>query len=368
MVEPVLYIGIVQSFFAGLMIATKRPKLLSDKVMAAWLFLICLEMLFSLGKEYYNQLLAFTFIPFTYGPLMYLYVKFLIEERPRFRWRYWLHFIPFLIFFVLTFVYRQRQVIVLHDFFHRDQYFVLRMVYGISFITSITVYSIMSFVLIGRHQQHIRDLYSFTSQRITLNWLKIVSISFSVIYLSMFIAGALNILGISETYDPLIFSYAGLTLFVFAFSIYGYKQQEIYDYYMGRNGNSKAEARYERSGLKESDAQKYLEQLLEYMEQEKPHLNGELSIHDLSRALNISRHHLTQVINEKLNKNFYTFVNEYRVREVISKMKDPAYRNYTLLAIAFESGFNSKSSFNTIFKSATGMTPSMYREKENSSS
>jgi len=49
-------------------------------------------------------------------------------------------------------------------------------------------------------------------------------------------------------------------------------------------------------------------------------------------------------------------------------MKDPAYRNYTLLAIAFESGFNSKSSFNTIFKSATGMTPSMFREKENSSS
>ncbi|NOY36409.1 MAG: AraC family transcriptional regulator [Chlorobi bacterium] len=363
MLEPVLYIGIAQSFFAALMIATKRPKQLSDKVMAAWLFLIGFEMIFSLGKEYYNQLLAFTFIPFTYGPLMYLYVRFLISGKPHFKWYYWGHFIPFLVFFVLTFIYRQRQVIVLHDFFRQDAYFALRMVYGLSFIISISVYSFLSFILIGRHQKRIRDLYSFTSEKITLNWLKGVSISFSVIYLTMFIAGAFNILGHSESYDPLIFSYAGLTLFAFAFSIYGYKQQEIYDYYNSRPVNQEIEPKYERSGLKETDAQKYMDKLLAYMESEKPYLNGELTIHDLSVKLNISRHHLTQVINERLDKNFYTFINEYRVKEVIHRMKNPAYNNYTLLGIAFDSGFNSKSSFNSIFKSYTGMTPSQYRVK-----
>lgn len=364
MIEPVLYIGIVQSFFAGLMIATKKPKQLSDKVMAAWLFLISLEMMFSLGKEYYNQLLAFTFIPFTYGPLMYLYVRFLTSEKPRFHWVYWLHFVPFFVFFILTFVYRQRQVIILNDFFKKDTFFALRMIYGFSFIVSISAYSILSFIHIANHQKKIKDLYSYTSQRITLNWLKIVSISFSVIYLSMFIAGAMNIFGATQSYDPLIFSYSGLTLFAFAFSIYGYKQQEIFRYYAARNGNNhEVDSKYERSGLKEEDARKYLDRLLEYMEKEKPWLNGELSILDLSKALNISRHHLTQIINERLNKNFYMFVNEYRVREVIRKMKDPAYRHYTLLGIAFDSGFNSKSSFNTIFKNATGMTPSQYREK-----
>ncbi len=373
--EPVLYIGIVQSFFAGLMIATKKPQQLYDRVMAAWLFLISLEMIFALSKEYYQQLLAFTFIPFTYGPLMYLYTKFLISEKPRFGWKNWLHFIPFLIFLVLTFVYRQKKVITLDHYFEHDKLFWLRMAYGISFFVSITVYSALTFDMIKKHQRKIQDLYSFTSEKITLNWLKIVSISFSVTYLAMFIAGAFNMISGDTSTDPLLFSYIGLTLFAFAFSIYGYKQQEIYKYYgiigqENENGNGNGQrgtngpgTKYRRSGLKEAEARKYLQQLLKLMEEEQPYLDGELSIQDLTVRLNIPRHYLTQILNEKLNKNFYTFVNEYRVKEVIRMMKDPHYKNFTLLALALEAGFNSKSSFNNIFKNQTGYTPSEYREK-----
>ncbi len=367
--EAVLYIGIAQSFFAGLMIATKKPQRLSDRVMATWLFMICAEMIFSLGKEYYQQLLAFTFIPFTYGPLMYLYVKFLVYEKPHFKWKYLLHFIPFIVFFVLTFVYRQKEIIELNHFFTHDKYFVLRMIYGFSFIISITVYSILSFVLIGNHQKKIKDLYSFTSDRITLNWLKIVTISFSVTYLAMFIAGSFNIISGKESYDPLIFSYVGLTLFSFAFSIYGYKQQDIYKFYgivdselINHNGKNGSNNKYKRSGLREDKAEKYLNQLLKLMKEEKPYLNGELSILDLTARLNIPRHYLTQILNEKLHKNFYAFINEYRVKEVIKRMKDPAFKHFKLLALALESGFNSKSSFNNIFKNYTGYTPSEYRE------
>ena len=55
-------------------------------------------------------------------------------------------------------------------------------------------------------------------------------------------------------------------------------------------------------------------------------------------------------------------MNEYRVEEVKKRMVDPAYKNLTILAIAYDSGFNSKSSFNTIFKELTGMTPSAYQQ------
>ncbi len=376
--EPVLYIGLAQSFFAGLMIATKKPQQLYDRVMASWLFLICVEMIFSLSKEYYNELLAFTFIPFTYGPLMYLYAKFLISENPRFGWRNWLHFIPFAIFFILTFVYRKQNVIALDHFFVHDRNFILRMIYGVSFFTSVSVYSGLTFDLIRKHQKKIRDLYSFTSEKINLNWLKGVSISFSVTYLAMFIAGAFNIINGENNPNPLLFSYIGLTLFAFAFSIYGYKQQEIYKYYgvvepeephsSLKNGNKSYNnnhnsVKYQRSGLKEEEARKYLKQLLKLMEVEKPYLNGELSVLDLTFKLNIPRHYLTQILNEKLNKNFYTFVNEYRVEEVIRMMKDPKYKHFSLLALGLEAGFNSKSSFNNIFKSYTGYTPSEYRER-----
>jgi AraC-like DNA-binding protein len=121
--------------------------------------------------------------------------------------------------------------------------------------------------------------------------------------------------------------------------------------------------KYRSSGLKESEAEKYLTHLLKIMKEEKPYLNGELSINDLTVRMGISRHYLTQILNEKLGKNFYTFVNEYRVQEVIKMMKDPRYDHYTLLALGFEAGFNSKSSFNNIFKNFTGMTPSEYRER-----
>ena len=373
--EPVLYIGMAQSFFAGLMIATKKPQQLQDRVLAAWLLMITAEMAFALGKTYYNQLLAFTFIPFTYGPLLYLYTRFLTGESTRFHWKCWLHFIPFLLFFVLTFVYRRWDVLRISDFFERDRFFCLRMLYSVSFIISITVYSVLSFVLIRKYQKKLGDIYSYTSDKITLNWLKGVSISFSVTYLAMFIAGAFNIFNRTSSPDPLLFSYIGLTLFSFAFSIYGYKQPEIYKHYgvgeervtpaagNGKVKNGQGNGKYQRSGLKEVEAEEYLARLLRTMEEEKPYLNGELSINDLTVRMGIPRHYLTQILNEKLGKNFYTFVNEYRVKEVISMMNDPRYRNYTLLALGFEAGFNSKSSFNNIFKNFTGMTPSEYREK-----
>jgi AraC-like DNA-binding protein len=69
------------------------------------------------------------------------------------------------------------------------------------------------------------------------------------------------------------------------------------------------------------------------------------------------------VLNEKHGKNFFTFINEYRIKDVILRFGDHKNNNFTILAIAFDSGFNSKTTFNSIFKSQTGMTPSEYREK-----
>ena len=98
------------------------------------------------------------------------------------------------------------------------------------------------------------------------------------------------------------------------------------------------------------------------MEEKNPYLDVDLSIHDVSDELEIPRHYLTQVINGMLGKNFYTFINEYRIEEVKKLLTDEAYSKFTLTSIAFEAGFNSKSSFNSVFKTATGMTPSQFKD------
>lgn len=80
-------------------------------------------------------------------------------------------------------------------------------------------------------------------------------------------------------------------------------------------GNYEKE-KYKRSGLKEEDAERYISRLMAYMEKEKPFIDAEMTIQDLSARINISKHHLTQILNNNLGKNFFTFVNEFRIEEV----------------------------------------------------
>ncbi|MBL4709912.1 MAG: helix-turn-helix transcriptional regulator [Flavobacteriales bacterium] len=99
------------------------------------------------------------------------------------------------------------------------------------------------------------------------------------------------------------------------------------------------------------------------MDEEKPYLNGKLSLKEVAAHLDISVNHLSQMINEQLSKSFFDFVNEYRVKEVKKQLEELKYKEFTLLSIAHNSGFNSKSSFNSIFKKLTGFTPSEYISK-----
>jgi AraC-like DNA-binding protein len=373
--NEILYIGIAQSFFAGLMIATKRNPNIADRILSTWLFLITIEMIFALVNETILPLYEFVFIPFTYGPCLYLYVKFLTTENIKFKWQYWLHLVPFIAVFTSAIVFHGRPVIKLDNFFANDPFLSFRLIYGLSFFISITTYSIIAFVLIRRHEKNVKDLFSYTSARITLSWLKVISIGFYVTYVLVFIVGVYVIFKKELPYDPTIVSYFGLTFFAFAFSSYGIKQPGIFnELYAERKTKirkidlTEPDVKYERSGLKDSDAEKYLSRLLKHMETKKPYLDVDLTIQDVAESLNIQRHFLTQVINEKLNKNFYQFINEYRVEEVKRLLKDKDYQKYTMTAVAFEAGFNSKSSFNSVFKEITGTTPSEYKVKQELSS
>ncbi len=98
------------------------------------------------------------------------------------------------------------------------------------------------------------------------------------------------------------------------------------------------------------------------MKTKKPYLNPELNIFQLSDILNVKKHHLSQVINEKSGMNFFDFVNTFRVEEIKRNLADPSLKNLTLLGIGLESGFNSKATFNSAFKKFTGLTPSDFQK------
>jgi AraC-like DNA-binding protein len=365
-IEPVLYIGISQSFFAGLLISTKRPYSTANRLMAAWLFMICIEMIFALINSKVIEMYSFPFITFTYGPLLYLYVMFMTSPDKKFNRLSLLHFVPFLIFFTISVVFRSEPLVRdLRHFFKPDRFISLRIIYSISFFLSITIYSVLSFMEINRHQKNMKNLVSFTSQRITLNWLKILAISFYAAYFILFILGGLNMIGNYIPFDPYFVIFGFIALFSMFYSFYGIKQPVIFGevVHPDQSNGKKETEKYTKSGLKEAQAENHLKKLLDYMESKKPYLDNDLTIHDLSAQTGIARHHITQVLNEKYKRNFFTFTNEYRVKEVIERFNNPKFNNYTILAIAFDAGFNSKTTFNSFFKSQTGQTPSEYRQK-----
>jgi AraC-like DNA-binding protein len=96
------------------------------------------------------------------------------------------------------------------------------------------------------------------------------------------------------------------------------------------------------------------------MKDEAVYKKSDLTLDHLASRLNVHSNYLSQIINEKDGKNFYDFVNFYRLEEFKRLISDPRRRNSTLLSLAFDCGFNSKSSFNRHFKKVTGQTPSDY--------
>ena len=369
--EAILYIGISQTFFAGILIAVKRPRMLANQILAAWLLIIGIEMVIVLINETLVELYPIKIMPYTYGPLLLLYAKWMTSEQPRFNPRYLWHFSPFFIFLAASLVFLDQRVMSGTDgFLVIDKFVSFRIIYAVTFFVSITAYSVATFVEINRHQRRLKQVVSYSSGKITLQWLLGLSITFYTGYIIMFIFGGVDILVGFMPFDPYEISFIGLTILTFLFGVFGFHQPAIFEEVVRVPLQTKDAApenetevkKYQRSGLKKEDVAQYIARIEEHMNSSKPFLNRELSIYDLSDQLGIPKHSLSEVINEHMGKNFYNLVNDYRIEEVKTRLEDPAYKNLTILAIAYDSGFNSKSSFNTIFKEKTGITPSEYQK------
>lgn len=378
--EALLYIVLSQSLFAALMIWSLKKKHFANSILIAWLISLALAMVINIVKHAHPELQYSAFgvsIILTHGPFLLLYVDALIKKQPKFNPRMFIHFIPCIIFLIYFSFYRFEPVFENRDWMVQDQYFLVRTLFSITCLFSLIGYCTITSIKIKRHQIRLKNEYSDISDFVTLGWLKLLSLIFFSGY------GILIVVAAFFKVDQEIPSYIFIgtqLIFSYLVTFLGFKQPIIFDpnreviitrhikdcikdnsEYLGFKEPETPQVKYEKSGLKLEKAEHYLDKLLSYMKEQKPYLQGDLTLQDLADNLSISKHHLTQVINEKLNKNFYLFINEYRVEVVKQMMADASNNNLTILAIAFDCGFNSKSSFNKIFKQITGMTPTQYK-------
>jgi AraC-like DNA-binding protein len=152
-----------------------------------------------------------------------------------------------------------------------------------------------------------------------------------------------------------------LSLSIFALGYKGILQKEIFETSLPEVPLAITTPEGAEDIARKSDPE-LLHRLQTYMAEKKPFLDPELTLTGLAYDLGISRSQLSQLINEGTGDNFYDFVNRYRVEQIKQLMGDPKVRHYSLLGLALEAGFKSKSTFNLIFKRFTGLTPTEYRK------
>jgi two-component system sensor histidine kinase ChiS len=129
-------------------------------------------------------------------------------------------------------------------------------------------------------------------------------------------------------------------------------------FYRVRQIVRKMHKKYEKTHISPDKEDAYLKILLNYMKIAKPYLAPDLTLHKLSKLVTVPYHYLSQIINNRLNKIFFDFINQYRIEEALKKLADPEERQKSIHQVAHEVGFNSQSAFNRAFKKVTGKTPS----------
>ena len=374
--ETLYYIGISQALFVSLVLFTKANKQGSDFVLMAWLLTISFKMMILLISaehgEFFDNQFSIGLIPLTFGPFLFLYTKNLLYRRWFFKSRDFLHYTPFIFFTFLYFTFFKGKLSFdNHMFFLDDGYLWVRLMYSIAFMSSVSYYTFLTLKILGRHRKQLKDRFSFLSESNELNWLYVLTAIFGVTYFLYFSLGTYNVLMKKGFFDIAYTSDVFLTILAFSVSYFGIKQPYLFkvipeenEEFMALKKKNESKRKYKNSNLTEEQKEEYVKHIFTFMDEERPFINAELTVQDLSKQLNISRHHLTELLNNDIGKNFFTFINEYRVEEVKRRLLDARFEHLTIVAIAFESGFNSKSTFNSIFKQNTGNTPSQWKTAE----
>lgn len=321
---------------------------------------------------------------FLYGPLLYLYARFLTQPETSANKRWLIHFLPFLVILIVYTPALFTQSVVMKLASEGLQ----SMPAGVTaFLTSERrgqielasafhelTYIIGTLLLLRQHRRRIEDAFS-SLDRINLNWLKSLTLATGVIVVAdillyCFVNQELVAYGNAVTLMLLL-----CAALIYAIGYMGLRQPAIFapvnEVSVTTESISESESpreKYAKSALTEPQADEGLARLLALMEGERLYLNGELKLSGVAEALGISTNSLSQIINEKLGKNFYDFVNGYRVEAASRLLADPTKDHLTLLAIAFEAGFNSKSTFNSVFKKHKQMTPTEFKKQLASSS
>ena len=357
------------------LLTQEKGKRESNVLLGLFFLMICLNLLdyFLLQIGYYISYPGLagwgTCLPLLFGPLIYLYTQSIIFKGSHIHLKTGWHFFLFLIFFAGTEYYyltfsRAEKEIILAGIREHHFPFVVTITSTLIFIQFL-IYATAALRLVSQYKKASGQYYS-DRKNVDVSWLYTTLIFFIVIIIIVALNGI-----IAQTYWEKYYLYVfnfivlAMLFYVIRILLKALRKPDFFtisaedDF---KNLDSRASL-MDKHNRENGESEKTAKIVMQYMENEKPYLNPELTLDQLARQLSMKSRTLSNVINEQLGQSFYDLINRHRIEEASRLLTNPKDKKITILEVLYEVGFNSKSSFNTLFKKYTGLTPSDFKKK-----
>ncbi len=345
-----------------------------NKIANRWLaiFLLCFAIvLFSqpllIDKDFINNPFYFSLINTSFlslAPTMFFSVTYFVTPARTFEKKDLWHF-SLLIFISLSnilswFLSDKTETINSQAGALPQTYWEILLGLAIS-IFPIPIYWFLSYKKLLAHKKNLL-LYASTTETFDLAWLRYFFIGLAVMVMMI------TSHTIFEVPLMINIAYISYLILVFYLAYFALQQKAIFnekretDLALRIIINEEEQPNLQRKVLTDEQLLRLKSELMELMESQKPYLNSELGLTNLALMMQIGIHELSYLINVGFENNFYGFVNNYRVEESKILLSSTKHKNLSIIGIAFESGFNSKTAFNTTFKKMTGLTPTEFKK------
>lgn len=363
-------ISVIQCvFFSSLILTTKNENPGAQKFLVLFLLVFALletdDLLFHSDYIFKIPHWIGSVDPLAYsvGPLIYFYTCSLTNRRFSFRKHHLAYFLPLLVLYVAWMpVYLKSSASKL-DYLLKvlnqgGNILQVAYPYNLFFATvflaifSAVVFLALSFYKLYQFNISIKQEYSSINS-IHLSWLKFLLVLCSFLWFSSFLSLFFS------SWALFVIDFFVFPIFIFLISYYDLRQKRIP---LIVEEEKKETVKYAKSGIREEMVEALSSRLMHLIKHEKVYVQNELSLQELADLLDTSTHNLSQLLNDKMNQNFYEFINFHRVEEVKRRLAADEFKNLKILAIAFDSGFNSKTTFNATFRKYAGLSPTQYRK------
>ena len=300
---------------------------------------------------HFNYTVIFPWV--LYGPILFLYVRRVVFKSS-FKVINLIHFIPLIFIvinrfkFYLTSTEEKINIVnngIITDFFIFKSTHIIKIIIVLMLTYSVAILFSLKNNLKSRNQSR------------WLNWLVFCFIGYTISFTSYFILVYFDLLTKGTDY----FIGFSMLIFIGLLTYFGFFQPAVFD------GLSIDKIipfkKYQKTGLSKDLSIEYKTRLMNFMENEKPYLDSQLRLDHLADKLNLSRHHISQVINEHFDASFFDFINSYRIEEAKTMLND--HFELSISEVLYSSGFNNRVSFYNAFKKNTGVTPSEFKSLKN---